>query len=397
MLRLRLLLRERGHDARLFTSGVKNGNLKNEADYTCLGTVSPFRTLLQTLNPWAYLKLRKVIREFRPDIIHVKIFLTQLSPLILPLLKNTPSIYHVAWYRPVCPTGTKLLPDGNPCAVRAGLPCYGNGCLPLRDWAPLMAQLKLFSLWKGVFKAVLANSESVRDALLLNGIDGVEVLHYGIPRRPESPILSETPTVAFAGRLVREKGVDILIRAFAKIIKELPSATLIIAGDGPERERIKRLISSSNLKSHVELHGHLHHTEIDGMLNRAWVQAVPSVWSEPFGITAAEAMMRGTAVVATASGGLKEIIENGKNGFVVPPGDVDALAERLLLLLRDRNLAETIGRAGRIRSESRLSEESFLHRLFEIYEELHVPSGEAQSKPDSTHQERYGKTKSDRP
>ena len=195
MLRLRQLFRERGHDARLFTSSVINGNPRHEADYECLGTISSFRTLLQTLNPWAYFRLRNVIREFRPDIIHVKIFLTQLSPLILPLLKEIPSLYHVAWYRPVCPTGTKFLPNGNACTVSAGIPCYTNGCVPMRDWFPLMIQLRLFRQWRSTFNTILANSESVRDTLLLNGIDGVEVLHYGIPGRPASPSLLEVPTV----------------------------------------------------------------------------------------------------------------------------------------------------------------------------------------------------------
>jgi glycosyltransferase involved in cell wall biosynthesis len=370
LLRLRQLLRERGHDARLFTSSVKNGYLNNEADYTCPGTVSSFRTLLQTLNPWAYLTLRKIIREFRPDVIHVKIFLTQMSPLILPLLKSLPCLYHVAWYRPVCPTGTKLLPGGRPCTVRAGIPCYRNGCLPARDWAPLMIQLKLFNRWRSVFKAILANSEAVRDILIENGIDGAGVLNYGIPAKPERPLLSETPTVAFAGRLVREKGVDVLIRAFARTAEKIPSAKLLIAGDGPEMERIKLLISDLNISSSVTLYGHTSHQEIDGVLHGAWVQVVPSVWAEPFGITVVEAMMRGTAVLASGSGGLKEIVADGECGYLVPPGDVDALSEKLLLLLGDKDLCVSLGGAGRLRAESRFSEDVFMSRLLDIYESL---------------------------
>ncbi|MEW6143676.1 MAG: glycosyltransferase family 4 protein [Thermodesulfobacteriota bacterium] len=374
MLRLRQVLRERGHDARLFTSSVKNGYMNNEADYTCPGTASPFRTLLQTFNPWAYLSLRKVIREFRPDIIHVKIFLTQLSPLILPLLKNIPSLYHVAWYRPVCPTGTKLLPDGSLCTVRAGMPCYRNGCLPVRDWAPLMVQLKLFGQWRSSFNAILANSESVRDTLLQNGIGGVEVLHYGMPSKPDRASLDERPTVSFAGRLVREKGVDVLLRAFAKTAGMVPSARLLIAGEGPEREKIKLMISDLRLASKVTLLGRLPNPKIDEAFNSAWVQAVPSLWAEPFGITAVEAAMRGTAVVASGSGGLREIVEDGKSGFLVPPGDVDALAEKLLLLLKDKDLSASLGREGRIRAESRFGEQTFLNKLLDIYERLYAAS-----------------------
>lgn len=91
LLKLRDSLRERGHDARLFASNAKEDGKCSLADYTCRGTTSRFRTLLQVANPWAAIGLRKVLRSFQPDVVHVKIFLTQLSPLILPLLRDVPS------------------------------------------------------------------------------------------------------------------------------------------------------------------------------------------------------------------------------------------------------------------------------------------------------------------
>src|SRR5207237_1732610 len=140
------------------------------------GTTSRLRTLLQSANPWAAMKLRRVLDVFQPDIVHVKMFLTQLSPLILPMLKNVRSIYHVVWYRPICPLGTKLLPDGNLCYSPPGTICYRTGCLPLRDWAPLMLQMKLWRRWRGVFDLVVANSEAVKRRLMAEGIEPVEVV-----------------------------------------------------------------------------------------------------------------------------------------------------------------------------------------------------------------------------
>src|SRR3954471_4377221 len=83
-LALRSALRRRGHDARLLASsaGLKPG--QSQADYLCFGTLSRYRTLVQTLNPSAAWRLRRVLAEFRPDVVHVRMFLTQLSPLILP-------------------------------------------------------------------------------------------------------------------------------------------------------------------------------------------------------------------------------------------------------------------------------------------------------------------------
>ena len=166
ILLLRNELRKRGHDARLFTSSARPTTGESQADYECLGTISRFRTLLQTANPWAYLRLRQVLAGFQPDVVHVKMFLTQLSPLILPLLRDTPSLYHVAWYRPICPLGTKMLTDGTTCHVSAGVACYQNGCLPLRDWFPLMLQMKLWRRWREAFNLIVANSEAVKNRLV---------------------------------------------------------------------------------------------------------------------------------------------------------------------------------------------------------------------------------------
>src|SRR5262249_4108104 len=153
------------------------------------------------------------------------------------------------------------------------------------------------------------------------------------PVEPPRAPLSEPPTVVFAGRLVREKGVDILLHAFVKVVARIPEARLLVIGAGPERDILVQLIGALRLAPNVSMIGHITHSEMEHYCAEAWVQAVPSRWAEPFGLVAAEAMMRGTAVVASASGGLAEIIQEGQTGFLVPPGDVNALAEDLLRLL----------------------------------------------------------------
>jgi Glycosyltransferase Family 4 len=151
ILNLREALRARGHDARLFASNAGENSSGNLADYTCPGTTSRLRTLLQSANPCAATELPRVLAGFRPDVVHVQMFLTQLSPLILPLLRSVPSLYHVVWYRPICPLGTKLLPDRSSCYSPPGAVCYRTGCLPVLDWVPLMFQMKLSRRWRPVF------------------------------------------------------------------------------------------------------------------------------------------------------------------------------------------------------------------------------------------------------
>lgn len=369
-LALRTRLRQRGHDARLFTSGARPTAGASPADYECLGTTSRWRTLLQTANPWACVRLRRVLAEFQPDVVHVQMFLTQLSPLILPVLKEVPSLYHVVWYRPVCPLGTKMLPDGTACHVPAGAVCYRTRCLPLRDWVPLMVQMQLWRRWQNAFDLIVANSHAVKACLVAEGIGPVEVIWYGVPVRPLRPSLLSPPTVVFAGRLVREKGVDVLVRAFAAVVTHLSEARLLVVGEGPEREHLEKLITDLGLSSRVALLGHLPHEEAERVCATAWVQAVPSRWAEPFGIVAAEALMRGTAVVASNAGGLAEIVQDGQTGLLVPPGDVDALAAALLRLLRDRELAEQLGQAGRQSALVHFNEDACIEKFLAVYHRL---------------------------
>lgn len=250
-LALREGLQKRGHDARFFASSARPYMAESHADYHCFGTTSPFRTLLQTANPSAYWRLHQVLAEFQPDVVHVRIFLTQLSPTILPLLKDIPTLYHVAWYRPICPIGTKVLPNGAPCGEPYGMACYRNRCLPIRDWLPLMLQMRLWQQWRDVFDLTVVENQVLKSSLVAAGIQPVEVVWAGVPSQPMRSPLSSPPMVAFAGRLVREKGGDLLLRAFARVREQIPNVQLLIAGEGPERIRLNALIHELNLSTTV--------------------------------------------------------------------------------------------------------------------------------------------------
>lgn len=370
-LRLREGLRNLGHDARIFASSARAPGEAGFADYECFGTNSRWRTLLQTANPWALIRLRRVLKEFAPDAVHVRMFLTQLSPLILLALGRVPSLYHVVWYRAVCPLGTKTLPDQTPCGVTAGYACYRNRCLPLHDWFPLMLQRRLWRRWRDAFDLIVANSEAVRRSLLADGIKPVEVVLNGVPVESSRQFLAPRPFAVFAGRLVAEKGADVLLRAFALVVAQIPEAKLLLVGDGPELGRLKDLTAELALTSSVSLPGFVPHAEVERLCAGAWVQVVPSRWAEPFGKAAAEAMMRGTAVIASDSGGLPEIVQHEKTGILVPPGDPSALAQAMLRLFCDRTLAERMGKAGREAAVMRFSEQAWIDRFIAVYQVLY--------------------------
>ncbi|WP_019507047.1 glycosyltransferase family 4 protein [Pleurocapsa sp. PCC 7319] len=372
MFSLRQGFRDSGHDVRLFSSlatPVKDS--KFIADYSCFGTNTLIQVLSQTINPSAYFKLRQILQEFRPDVVHVRMFMWQMSPTILTLLKDIPCIYQTAVYKAICPAGTKVLPNGSDCYSSPGTVCLRNGCLTTQSWAVLMVQHKLWSYWRDAFDVVVALSQGMKTKLEEAGIKPVEVVYNGVPVREERLPLNLIPTVVYAGRLVTEKGVDILLKAFAKAMVQVPQAKLMIAGDGAEKNKLQTLSRDLGIVDAVTWLGYLPQSEMERHFAGAWVQAVPSQWAEPFGNVTTEAMMRGTAVIASAVGAQPEIVVDCETGFLISsPEDVESWATNLISLLSDRQLAAKMGNAGHARAINNFSEQARNQRFLEIYNRL---------------------------
>jgi len=364
---LRDALRARGHDARLFASTAADRPMPNEADVVCFGSNGWARPLLQVANPAAVRGLRRTVREFRPDIAHVRMFLTQLSPRILPLLENVPALLHAGNHQTVCPLNTRLLPDGSVCRFRPGRACYRQGCVSVAGLLRTQLQLGSFRRHRHVFRSVVANSCALARTLVENGIEVDEVIPNGTRTSPSRPPLRDPPTVVYSGRLMPLKGVDILVCAMATLVRTRPDARLIIAGDGPERANLTALAGSLGVGNAVRFAGHVARPALDELLGAGWVQCVPSRYLEPFANTIVEAMMRGTAVVASAVGGTPEIVRDGVTGYLVPSGDAPAVADRLLRLLERRDLAEQMGAAGRAIALADFTVDRMVDRFEQVY------------------------------
>jgi glycosyltransferase involved in cell wall biosynthesis len=364
-LSLRDGLRQRGHDTLLFTTTARNDGT-SQADIHCAGGPAGYRgRLVQTANFAARNALSRTLGQFQPDVVHVGLFLTQLSPLILPLLRDVPSVYYAHWLRAICPTGSKLLPNGQHCSTSFGSECHRAGCLPKRDWLPLMVQMSMARRWRGSFRRVVANSEATRAALEAEGFTNVAVIPCGIAASARRPPLTGTPVAAFCGRLTRQKGVHVLLAAWEQVRARIPNAELLDAGDGPERMALE-----STVPLGVTFLGNVPHDQLDRETAAAWVQVAPSTGFEGLGLAAVEAMMRGVPVIASRLGGLQEVVQPDVTGLLVEPNDPRMLADALIRLLSDRERCERMGACGREVAQRTFSQDLYVERMLGMYEGL---------------------------
>ena len=373
-LTLRDALRSRGHDALVLASDAQLVPGTLFADETCFGTTSRFQVLTSTFNVSARHVLARTIAEFAPDLVHVKMFLWQLSPSILSALRHVPAVYHIVTYKPICPNGRKTLPNGRSCETSPGAACLLGGCLTAQSWVVMMAQNLLWRRSQIAFDRFVTISKVMQQRLEAEGVGPCEVIANGCPVRPARPMLSGDPIIAYAGRLSSEKGVDVLINAFASTQRKVPDAALWIAGEGPEADELKQLARRLGVYDRTVFMGSLNREELERRFDDAWVQVVPSVWDEPFGIVAIEAMMRGTAVVASDGGGLRECVRHNKTGLLVPPMDERGLAAAILRLASDRELCEEMGAAGRAVAMNEYTTDIYCDRMLALYEEILAPA-----------------------
>ncbi|MEW6267887.1 MAG: glycosyltransferase family 4 protein, partial [Thermodesulfobacteriota bacterium] len=230
------------------------------------------------------------------------------------------------------------------------------------DYAP--RGLRPYVRWLyGRMDAVIAISQAARAALVARGIaaDAIDVVSSGVDTRrfhtldaaaarARLGIEGAVPVVAVVASLHERKGHAVLLEALALLARELaPPPLLLAAGTGPEGDALQDLAARLGVAGRVRWLGRV--ADVRPVLAAADVVAMPSL-AEGLGVAAIEAMAAGRPVVASAVGGLPELIRDGEQGLLVPARDRAALAAALARCLRDPELRARLGAAGQTRAEA---------------------------------------------
>lgn len=203
--------------------------------------------------------------------------------------------------------------------------------------AALFAMFLESKLMKYVYtniKIVTVSQSSKADieALGLSDKLGVDIINPGIDSRDFSKMEKyDLPTFSYLGRLMPYKNIDVLIKAFDVVLRNIPNAKLIIAGRGKISDSLKELCDKLNIAASVEFRGFVEENEKKEILAKSWVMVQPSSF-EGWGITVSEANASGTTVIASDTAGLRDSIIDGQTGILVKTGDVDEMSKVMLAL-----------------------------------------------------------------
>ena len=318
--------------------------------------------------------IESVIRDFRPDVVHLHNIYHQLSPSVLrPLERHgLAAVMTLHDYKLACPN-YQFLDHGRLCEACLGGHFFHAATRRCKDGsfaASLLVAVESYAHGlTGAYSAVrlfICPSRFLAGKMAQAGVfpDRMRHVNHFVDLSSTMPQTEPGPSFMYAGRLSPEKGIDVLIEAAA----QLPDARVEVLGDGPERERLERL-AAETAPGRIRFRGRVDKAEVQDAMRSALAVVVPSRWYENQPITVLEAMASGVPAIGTRLGGIPELIIDGVTGFTVPADDAAALAARMRELIERPGAAHEMGQAARKVAASDFTPALHLRRVGEIYAE----------------------------
>lgn len=338
----------------------------NDFTFKNISSTGIYKFIFFLFNPFSFFALRKVLKKYKPDIVHLHV-MHEVSPSVLFLLKRYPTIMTLH--------GAETFLSN--LVLWRLKPSNFKKREYHRNELNLVGRLTFFYfnyLQKYVYKRGLKNVdlfivpskyfyETVRGDVspvvhLPNFID-LQQFHE----------LTNNYNLLYVGRLEKVKGVEFLIQALSLIIQAFPQTRLTIVGDGHNKGDLINLTKKLTLEKYVHFAGWGRHEDLQSFYEKASLVIIPSVVPESFAIVCCEAMSAGRPVIGTNVGGIPEIIDDGINGYLVEPEDPEQIAEKVTKLFSEEAVLKELGRNARMKAEE-FSIEKHMAKLKKIYESV---------------------------
>ena len=373
------LLKSKGHTVGFFSMKHEENITTGDAEYFVeeidLNTGSKLKALDIIYSQENKRLMTKALEEFKPDIVHINNFQRQLSASIIDAIKekNIPIVMTAHDLNPICPASIMLYNGEvcDDCIIKGYTQCIKKKCVKgstLKSTLGVMEK-KYYDIHK-VFRkidCIISPSEFNKNQLINGKLKYNEIvaLHNFVNESERNEyVLGDY--AFYLGRLSKEKGILNLIEA----IGDIPNAKLLIAGDGPERERIEAYISEHKLDGRITLLGYQNQDSIHKYITNSRFVVIPSICNENCPYSVLEAMEIGKPIVASRIGGIPELIADGENGYLYKADDINELKEKLMLMLDDDDKVKRFAQKSRELYESYYSPDSYYNELIKIYNKV---------------------------
>lgn len=320
------------------------------------------------------LAVRDILRDLKPDLVHIHNTFLMVSPSAYEACQeeHVPVVQTLHNYRLLCPAAT-FYRDAGPCeecvthsllrSVRHA--CYRDSRAMSGAIALMLKTHRSRQTWNKQIDAYIAISGFVREKYIQAGFPASKITVKPNFVDPDPGERSGSGDYAlFLGRLSPEKGLLTLLEAWKRLPSPVP---LVIAGDGPMRQRLEAEAAKQTLRC-VRFAGRLKREDAYLAMKKAAFVVVPSVWDEPFGMVVAEAFACGTPVVGAFAGSIQEMIEDQVTGLHFARGDPDALAKKVAWAWEHLPEMAAMGKAARQVYENRYTANTNYDLLMNIYD-----------------------------
>lgn len=327
-------------------------------------------------NPARLPRIQTIIEAVRPTIVYLH---TVYDPAVIAAVSQLrPTIVYMHDFHPVCPGLAKFFRRGQAVCTRP----YGLGCVamiylrrcasarhPLSVYRIMQAPPRYLAAYEQV-KKVMVGSNYMKNLLVQNGLGAnqITILPYFLHLPGETkpiPEGTEHPRLLFVGRLEDEKGLPFLMEALAGISRPY---RLLVAGKGSRCEAYKVLAQRLGIAEQVDFLGWVSPEQMKQIYRETTCLVFPSIWPEPFGMVGLEAFYNSRPVIAFDVGGVSDWLQNGRNGYLVPPQDTVRLAECIGSLLANPDLATQMGINGYHYVNENYGARNHLEQLLALFE-----------------------------
>lgn len=374
------LLKKNGHEVAFFSmrdeKNIKTDCQEYFVEPIDLNTASKLKAIDVIYSRENKKKMEEVLEKFKPNIVHLNNFQRQLSASIIQPIKEKkiPIVFTAHDMQAICPSSAMLY-NGEICeeCIKSGYRnCIKKSCVKNSKLKSILAVLEAKYYKKNrIYEKIdyiITPSEFIKKQLVSGNLkyNKMETIHNFVISKGKTESYKDNGYAFFFGRLSIEKGILNLIEAF----KNINQGKLLIAGDGPEREKIKKYIEENNLQNKIKLLGFLNQNEIRRYIQEASFIVIPSIWYENCPYSILETMEIGKPIIASKIGGIPELIEENENGFLFKYDDIQELERCMNKMFTDKKLTIKQSRKSRELFEQKYSEEIYYNKIMNIYNSL---------------------------